>query len=94
MGRINDVIQHRDVIIESLPITHNKSSERWKNVSHFFQKLHSSGSSIQAMQTNSPRHSLTLPNHILNPCFHLMNPAVNAFLCYHRICKLAHINSL
>lgn len=35
MGRINDVIQHRDVIIESLPITHNKSSERWKNVSHF-----------------------------------------------------------
>ncbi|EIE22202.1 hypothetical protein COCSUDRAFT_42571 [Coccomyxa subellipsoidea C-169] len=32
VGRIDDVIQIRDVIIEALPITHSKSSERWKNL--------------------------------------------------------------
>lgn len=33
VGMINDVIQNRDVIVQALPITHTKSSERWKNVS-------------------------------------------------------------
>ena len=56
VGRINDVIQLRDVIIESLPITHSKSSERWKNVSYWPQTC-----SLASSPRRNTRYSLFCP---------------------------------